>query len=338
MKARLRKLPCVALFLVAAAVSAQSTPRHRPGAPANRKPAPNQLAIQKTRLPQAGGDTCATAASVGALPFNDSGTTVGAVDNNSTLAPMSCTGYTTYPGADHIYTFTVGAGNSVAISVTPGAATNFDPGIYVLSNCTDGTSCVAGSDAGGIGFTETIAAQAYAPGTYYIYIDSFYSTDPANPNFNPGRAEGPYTISINGNLGVIPPTLTNTPTSTPTNTATSTPTDTPTSTPTLTATATVTATPTSTPTGTITPSLTPTATFTPTATPTATVTATVTLTPVLSPTGITPTIVFTATATPTVIGGGSGGPATPVPTLSAWMLAAFGLALAAVAVLLTRRS
>ncbi len=307
MKVRLQRGAVFALFLVSVVATSQdSTPRHRPGRPLPRAAAVDP-SIFSTRQPLAGGDTCATATSVGALTFNDTGTTVGAADNNSVLAPSTCTGFTTYPGADHIYSFTVGAGNSISISLAPGPpATNFDPGIYVLSNCTDGTSCVAGSDAGGIGFTETIPATSYAPGTYYLYIDSFYTTNPAGPNFNPGKAEGPYTLSISGNFGTLP---TNTPTTTATSTATATPTTTPTNTPT----------------GTITPSVTPTVTSTPTVTPTGT------LTPVLSPTSLTPTL------TPTIVGGGSGGPTTPIPTLSAWMLAAFGLALAAIAVLLTRR-
>jgi hypothetical protein len=82
--------------------------------------------------------------------------------------------------------------------------------------------------------------------------------------------------------------------------------------------------PTSTPTVTGTPpTATPTATTTPTSTPSTTVTST-------------PTLV--ATSTPTVVGGGGGPPPGTIPMLSPGMLASLAIGLAAIAVLLIRRS
>ena len=102
---------------------------------------------------------------------------------------------------------------------------------------------------------------------------------------------------------------------TPTPTVTGTP---PTTTPTVTGTP-----PTTTPTATTTPTSTLTATTTPTSTQTATVTST-------------PTVV--ATSTPTVVGGGGGPPPGTIPMLSPGLLASLAIALAAIAVLLIRRS
>ena len=81
-----------------------------------------------------------------------------------------------------------------------------------------------------------------------------------------------------------------------------------------------------------------------TATPTFTQTPTITQTPTPTPTGTqspTVTLTQTPTSTPTPTqtfgGGGPGGPASPIPTLSSWMLVLFGLLVAGVALKLLRR-
>ena len=93
--------------------------------------------------------------------------------------------------------------------------------------------------------------------------------------------------------------------------------------------------------------VTPTPTATVTSTPAGVATATPTLTPTETPTLVvtstptsTPTLAATSTptATPTVIGGGGTPPPGTIPTLSPGVLALLGIALAAVAVLLIRRS
>jgi hypothetical protein len=71
-----------------------------------------------------------------------------------------------------------------------------------------------------------------------------------------------------------------------------------------------------------------------TATPTSTPTPTVTLTGTQSPTS-TPTA--TPTLTQTIAGGGPGGPSSPIPTLSTWMLVLLGLLIAGTALKLLRR-
>ena len=187
--------------------------------------------------------------------------------------------------------------NALTITVTP--TLPYDPSIYVLSACNDGTTCVAYADTSPGNPPEVINLSNLAPGTYHLYIDSYgFSSDVFG--------QGAYSLSVTGNLGTAP-------TATPTETPTITPTPTPTNT------------------GTVTPTPIFTATNTPTASPT--VTSSPTLTPVP------PTSTPVPTLTPTPSGTGQPvGPATPIPTLSGWMLAAFAAALVAVALFLTRRS
>ena len=142
-------------------------------------------------VPSGGGASCGTAPAITSLPFSDSGTTVGAANTVGTL-PAGCSNYTTVAGPDEIYLFTTGAGASVGVSLVPTTGT-YDPAIYVLSTCGTASTCVVGADAGLAGGNETIAAQAFAPGTYGLYVDSFYST---------AAGSGAYNLSVTGTLPV----------------------------------------------------------------------------------------------------------------------------------------
>lgn len=150
-----------------------------------------------------GGDTCAVPTAIGSLPYTDNGTTIG-MANNISVIPSICNGLTpAVNGPDVVYALTVGAPpSSVTISVDPTGA-NWDPSIYVLTNCIDGTTCAAarGKDAAGSNGTETLTLTNLPSGTYFFYVDSFYSC--AN---NPALCSGAYTLSITGNLGTVPPT------------------------------------------------------------------------------------------------------------------------------------
>lgn len=326
MKASLRNSSVLALSLLAVVATGQQTSQ-RAKAAGIAKPqaskAPAASTVKRPLRALAGADTCPGTPITLPLPFNDTGDTSVATTNDVGSNDVSCASLLpspTDPGPDQIYSFTIlGPGNGLTITVTNAGL--YDTSIYVLSTCGDGTSCVAYSDTIPSNPTEVITLPALAAGTYYLYIDSWYSTNPADgsPRFDLARAQGAYTVSIDGSLGTV-----NTPTPTDTPTVTNTPTIT--NTPTVTDTPTVTNTPTPTNTGTVTPTTTFTATNTPTASPTVTSTPVSTSTPV-------------PTLTPTPFGtGGPAGPATPIPTLSGWMLAAFAAALVAVALFLTRRS
>ena len=143
-------------------------------------------------VPKAGGDTCATPTAIGPTPYTDSGTTLGAV-NDVAAVPIACNGnYTAVAGPDHIYSVTVGAGNNLSFTATPTAA--WDPSIYLLSTCGTGTSCVTGADDGLSNTAESFSASGLAAGTYFFYVDSFYSTG--------ALSAGPYTVDITGTVPV----------------------------------------------------------------------------------------------------------------------------------------
>lgn len=275
----------------------------------------------------AGGDDCASATSIPALPYTDTmGSTSGASDDSTSFLRLACSsGTLSRPGPDVFYRFTiVGFGNSLTFTVTP-TSLDYDPAIYVLGNCPNLNSCVGGADLGSENDPETLTVSGLAPGTYYFGVDSMWEVEIP--------ASGSYTLTVTGSFGdptLSPsptPTRTSTPTRTPT--ATQTPSASPTSTvtpipPTATHTPTVTeGPPPATNTPTASPTLTPTPTITDTPTETATPTATVTgtppsptptSTPTWTPTPMaTSTVTRTATATTTPIVVTATPTATPTP-------------------------
>jgi hypothetical protein len=180
--------------------------RRTPG-PAVRTPPPLD--------PDAGGENCGTATVIAApLPFTDSDDTTGNASDVG-LLPEGCSNYQIVDGPDLVYSFTVGAGNSVAFTVTPTSAT-YDPAIYVLGTCSDAATCVVGADAclrSGAASQpascldgtadEDLPAQAYAVGTHAVFVDSFYAAG-ASCSAQGGVqcGAGPYTLTVTGSLPV----------------------------------------------------------------------------------------------------------------------------------------
>ncbi len=149
--------------------------------------------------PNVGGETCPGTTVAAPLPFNDSDDTRGNISDVGTL-PAGCNTYTQVSGPDLVYAFTVVAGNSVAISVTPTLAT-YDPAVYVLGTCGTTASCVIGRDTGLANAAESIPAQAYATGTHAIYVDSFYAeTAACGGQGGILCGAGTYNLSVTGNL------------------------------------------------------------------------------------------------------------------------------------------
>jgi hypothetical protein len=149
-----------------------------------------------------GGDTCAEAVPITALPFNDTGDTT---NNTNTLTNYSgsCTLPFPYGGEDQIYSITVGPGNLMNFSMDLAGSLG-DLALFIISNCGDGTSCVVNSqDAIGPGQGPEVINNVSLPtGTHYLYIDSYYDAD------TPGSA-GTFNLSITGSLGdvVLPPAI-----------------------------------------------------------------------------------------------------------------------------------
>ncbi|HNJ39145.1 MAG TPA: HYR domain-containing protein [Acidobacteriota bacterium] len=132
------------------------------------------------------------------LPFNDSDTTVGANNTINTL-PSGCNTYTQVAGPDKIYTLTVGATNSITVSVDPTGA-NWDVSVYLVRTCPAGTgntitsgNCVTGDDNGGSNTTEGFTVTNIAAGTYFLVVDSFYPATGTSP-----LRQGTYDLSVTG--------------------------------------------------------------------------------------------------------------------------------------------
>jgi hypothetical protein len=233
----------------------------------------------------AGSDTCGNPPAISPVPFGpDSGNTSGASDN---IRITGCSNFSTMPGPDQIYSFTVTSGSDLTFSLTTSSST-YDPAIYIRTACPQTTgTCVSSSDTGGPSQSEMLHVSNLVAGTYYFYVDSAVDID----DF--AGSAGPYVLNVTGTLG--------NPSITPSATPTRTPTPTRTLTPSVTPTATGTSTPTNTPTATVPP----TDTFTPTNTATTTPTETTTAVP--------PTSTPTAAATSTV----TGTPPTPTETPTA---------------------
>ncbi len=139
----------------------------------------------------AGGDTCATPPTpITSLPFNDSGDTTGAADN---IRITGCAGLG-LEGPDHIYSFTVFAGNNLTFTLTP-TDPEYDPAIYIRTACLQANgSCVARTDTGNGGQAEAITVSGLAPGTYYFFVDSLYPVKDV-------AGEGHYTLAVTGTFG-----------------------------------------------------------------------------------------------------------------------------------------
>lgn len=142
-----------------------------------------------------GGDGCPPGAFITEpMPWNDTGDTCAGFTNTVTTYAGACTLPFPYGGEDVIYEMTLGTGNSVGFSMDLTGSTG-DLVLFILSTCGDGSTCVVNSqDAIGVGAgPEDIAAQAYTPGTYYVYVDSYYAAGTAG-------SCGTYDLTVSGTV------------------------------------------------------------------------------------------------------------------------------------------
>ncbi len=76
-----------------------------------------------------------------------------------------CTGYSQANGDDAVWSIYLNAGQTIAVTLT---GENYDAAIYLLTDCSDMNSCVAGGDD-----PETFTYVAEADGVYYLVIDGY---------------------------------------------------------------------------------------------------------------------------------------------------------------------
>ena len=150
----------------------------------------------------AGGDTCAGATAITALPFTDAtGDTCSANNDVSNTGPAACSDLPdSYPGADVFYEIALGTGNSVAFSLTTPANATGDLALFLLNqpSCSAAGTCAANSIdvLGASTVPERIKTASYPPGKYYVVVDSVW------PSGTPGYC-GAYTLSVTGTVGNV---------------------------------------------------------------------------------------------------------------------------------------
>ncbi|MBI3651915.1 MAG: choice-of-anchor D domain-containing protein [Acidobacteria bacterium] len=117
------------------------------------------------------GDACTNATIINptALPFTENATTEGA---NNDLDPTS-SGCANGAGLDVVYAFTPAVTGVYALGVTPLNNSNFDPSLYIVTDCSNPTgSCVAGVNANSVGKGEVLTTNLNAGTQYFIVVDS----------------------------------------------------------------------------------------------------------------------------------------------------------------------
>ncbi len=137
------------------------------------------------------------------LPFNDTGTTAGAVSDIDTI-PQGISKFPTVGGPDVFYFFSVLTPGTLTFTVTPLGATGFDPAIYLLTGTTaNGANAFIGRDDGLANAQESFTTGILPVGLYTFAVDSFYNTGTVE---FPNRMSGAYSLSVSGTaiIGAVP--------------------------------------------------------------------------------------------------------------------------------------
>jgi len=133
------------------------------------------------RLDQ-GGETCALATVIGALPYNDNGTTVGYVNDYDPGAWGTGCPYTGSTSPDVVYKYTPTTNETVDINL---CNSGYDTKVYVFLGSCVNANLVACNDDGCPGYRSVIYALALtAYNDYYIVVDGY------------GGASGTYVLAI----------------------------------------------------------------------------------------------------------------------------------------------
>jgi hypothetical protein len=115
-------------------------------------------------------DVCATALPLPCGPFSIGGTTLGAY-NDYTPASSSCTGFSQALGPDVVYYVDLVVGNVITVTMSTGGL--WDDALYLVTDCGNMASCVAGDDQYPDGSTFTYVVPAGGAGRYYLIVDGY---------------------------------------------------------------------------------------------------------------------------------------------------------------------
>jgi hypothetical protein len=167
------------------------------------------LFIQVEIYSQAGGEDCATATTITAIPFTGNGSTLSAIDNYN----ASCWDVANAGGAkDHVYKYTTGSNAEYLNFSLCVANTNYDSQLYIYENNCAGIPYACREDgcqspAYGAPFNSEINNLMLNPNTtYYIVIDGYNSVSNGNYQLNitPGVAPAPPQIPFTDMTHILP--------------------------------------------------------------------------------------------------------------------------------------
>lgn len=174
----------VCVIAVAVAVTAAVGNSNRTGNVAPEKiEGPGSFATEAIVSARQGGDTCATAVDLGALPATVSGTIVGYVDDYEEACPYAST------SPDVVYSYTPAANMTVSASLcSPGTNTDYDTKLFIYETACPGTLTGCNDDSCSSplygSFVSELQADLIAGTTYYFVVDGY------------GGAEGNYTLHV----------------------------------------------------------------------------------------------------------------------------------------------
>lgn len=184
----MKKLSCIAFVVVVCGfVGASAAADHamfNKVSPDISKPAPSPHPDGWVPLARVGGETCASATVIGALPYSDDGSTVGAVDDYDEVCP-----YTGSTSGDVVYAFSPASNMLVDATLCVGV-TDYDTKLFVYQDvCPDGVPFACNDDdctaPSGQGYVSALAGLNLLGGhTYYFVVDGY------------GGGEGNYTLEI----------------------------------------------------------------------------------------------------------------------------------------------
>ena len=181
----------VAVFALAVDQTAAQNREARPG---------QQRRVRNGNPVKVGGVDCAGATSANPMSgnmfnFADSDNSCSATNKISDYNNFGTGGPCNtvhYPGPELIYTFNLsGTPNSPSITLTQTAPT--DMGVFVVSDCPNGLSCVDFEDQIGGGAVSNVTLSDATPGQYWVYVDSYYTSGV--------ESCGNYTLTV---TGVVP--------------------------------------------------------------------------------------------------------------------------------------
>jgi len=142
--------------------------------------------VQDACAAPTGGDTCADALEISALPFSDDGDS-SVYANDLEFGDSQCPGEAYGKGGasmDVVYTFTAPATGGYNINLD----STFDAALYVVTDCADiANTCVGAEENVGSNNTEEMLVSLEAGITYLIIVDGYSSFSDNS---------GPYTLTV----------------------------------------------------------------------------------------------------------------------------------------------